>query len=588
MGLAASQARFLAITSRKMNCEFQSMRIAQDKLSVTRDLQRAAREYQNSLTQTKLVWDTNDVSTSLGTDVYDVSYGLMMTPSSKNEYNAYLVTDTLGRAVLSPSMWNAALKAGIIDPKGNPISQPTKSGRDAFLDEMAKCNLISSKAAEDIKELKQGYTASGIGGEIIDKSIANVLPTNKFISYLKSTSEKDNKPYYSADFMEKKTDSTGQATDKNLDNNKVWATGLKLFEDGKTQDEKETTIRYCTTTNPKLGKSGDNKTENTISVYNNGKLLSANDLSNLTLGDLISGKYELVGVMNQKSFEVVATKILEKFAQTLGYQPGEYSSENNKALNMDQESHLALQSAFDYCKFLLNSSKAKELTTAKEGTTAVSELNNKAKQTNGIVYNNEKTFSAVSLSNMLKSFLTEFARSMDGYDSPLLVDRDSVKKSSYVTDDLSYNFIIHNDTNETINNETILNADFYNQIYNNLCTYGACPDSIKRQNITDNNYLSNGLKNGQLFISSLNNDGYFYQGAYTLNGHVAEVEDEDAIARAEAEYNVTKNRLDYKEQELDLDLKNIDTELSALSTEFDTVKNLISKNVEKVFTMFSS
>ena len=37
-----------------------------------------------------------------------------------------------------------------------------------------------------------------------------------------------------------------------------------------------------------------------------------------------------------------------------------------------------------------------------------------------------------------------------------------------------------------------------------------------------------------------------------------------------------------------LKMKNIDTELSALTTEYDTVKNLISKNVEKVFTMFST
>lgn len=67
MGLAASQARFLAITSRKMNCEFQSMQIAQEKLSVTRDLQKASQEYQNSLSATKLVWDTEDNT------VYDLS-----------------------------------------------------------------------------------------------------------------------------------------------------------------------------------------------------------------------------------------------------------------------------------------------------------------------------------------------------------------------------------------------------------------------------------------------------------------------------------------------------------------------------------
>ena len=86
----------------------------------------------------------------------------------------------------------------------------------------------------------------------------------------------------------------------------------------------------------------------------------------------------------------------------------------------------------------------------------------------------------------------------------------------------------------------------------------------------------------------VNTDGYFYSDHYTLNGHVAEVQDDDAIARAEAEYNIKKGKLDYKEQTLELKMKNIDTELSALTTEYDTVKNLISKNVEKVFTMFST
>ena len=77
MGLAASQARFLAITARKMNCEFESMQIAQQKLSVTRDQQAAAQEYQDSLNATKLVWDADNNCDGTG-DVYNLSYGLML------------------------------------------------------------------------------------------------------------------------------------------------------------------------------------------------------------------------------------------------------------------------------------------------------------------------------------------------------------------------------------------------------------------------------------------------------------------------------------------------------------------------------
>jgi chaperonin cofactor prefoldin len=86
----------------------------------------------------------------------------------------------------------------------------------------------------------------------------------------------------------------------------------------------------------------------------------------------------------------------------------------------------------------------------------------------------------------------------------------------------------------------------------------------------------------------LNNDGYYYQGAYTLNGHVQEVKDENAIARAELEYNVQKSKLNTKEESLELQMKNLDMEISSLTTEYDTVKNLISKGIEKVFTMFST
>ena len=131
-------------------------------------------------------------------------------------------------------------------------------------------------------------------------------------------------------------------------------------------------------------------------------------------------------------------------------------------------------------------------------------------------------------------------------------------------------------------------TDFYNMLYNQICQQGACADKNKMELVNDKEYLTHGLKNGQLFISSLREDGYFYQGPYSLIGYVAEVADDEAIAQAEAEYNYTKSKLNYKEETLDLQMKNLDTEISALTTEFDTVKNLISKGVEKVFTMFST
>ncbi len=543
MGLAASQARFLAITSRKMNCEFQSMQIAQEKLSVTRDLQKASQEYQNSLSATKLVWDTEDNT------VYDLSYDVMMTPSMLNDYNPYLVTDTKGKIVLSESMFNAAVAAGVIDAKtGDPkgtramgTDTSTDDGsRNAFLYQMGVKNQITPETITAIKNLgNKGYTNSGIGGEALDKTIANAFNTNSFITYMKNAEDEDGNSIYALNV------------------------GDILSSSGYSFASTKTDLQ-----------------ENQLTITKSGSPITESEMQNLTLGELLSGQYELSGRIDAGAMRTLAQNILKSMGTTLGYDTAGIGG-----LNVDDESDAALDQAMEFTLKCLNS----DYDTSSGGkilSSSVSNAINQAASTNSIVSGSNNT-SAVSLTNMLKSFLTNFAVAIEGFDCGYYVTENDKNKSTYVTDDIGYQFLIKND-NTSIDEKDVLMADFYNQLYNNLCVSGASTDVNKQQQVTDKSYLSNAIKNGQLFISSLNNDGYFYQGAYTLNGHVAEVADEDAIAQAEAEYNVTKNKLNYKEETLELDMKNIDTELSSLTTEYDTVKNLISKNVEKIFTMFST
>lgn len=545
MGLAASQARFLAITSRKMNCEFQSMQIAQEKLSVTRDLQKASQEYQNSLSATKLVWDTEDNT------VYDLSYDVMMTPSMANDYNPYLVTDTKGKIVLSTSMFQAAVDAGVIDAKTGDPKAGTKTmgtdgstndgSRNAFLYQLGVKNQVTPETVTAVKNLgNKGYNNSGIGGEALDKTVANAFNTNSFISYMKKAEDDSGNSIYAL--------KVGDI----LSNNGGYS----------------------------FGTSKNELSNNQVLITKSGSPISESEMQKLTLGELLSGQYELTGRMDAEAMRKLAEAFLKSMGTTLGWQNG-----NIGGLNVDDESNEALLQAMEFTMKCLN----KDYDTSSGGkilSNSVTNAVNQAASTNSIVAGSNNV-SSVSLTNMLKSFLTNFAVAIEGFDCGYYVTENDKKKSTYVTDDIGYQFLIKND-NTSIDEKDVLMADFYNQLYNNLCVNGASTDTNKQQQVTDKSYLSNALKNGQLFISSLNNDGYFYQGAYTLNGHVAEVADDDAIAQAEAEYNVTKNKLNYKEQTLELDMKNIDTELSSLTTEYDTVKNLISKNVEKIFTMFST
>ena len=54
-----------------------------------------------------------------------------------------------------------------------------------------------------------------------------------------------------------------------------------------------------------------------------------------------------------------------------------------------------------------------------------------------------------------------------------------------------------------------------------------------------------------------------------------------AVAKAEAKYNRAMNDIKQKDSMFDLQLKNIDTEHNALQTEYDVIKGVISKNIER-------
>lgn len=602
MGLAASQSRFLAITSRKMNCEFQSMQIAQQKLSVTRDLQKAAQDYQSSLNATKLVWDVAD---DLG--VFDVSYDIMMTPTVLNEFDPYLITDKNGKVVLSKPMFEAAVASGIIDANGDPTgingtgkigagpfkvdpndstkwvfpdSYQEKSGandgsRNAFLYQIGHTGLVDMNTIDQIIALGEaGYTKSGVGGQIFSKTSTNAMNVYSFKEYMK-------KADYALYQQAGNTIPDGKKAKDLIYSFNVLDILNTTKNETDTNNVKENGFNYVGNYE-KLKESGS---EGKFIITKNGQNVSQSQLENLTIGDLLEGKYD-ISYKSEKGSDGKAKKydedakakfslLFESLARTLGY---DASSTSYVGLNVDPESDAALDMAFQFTGLSLTTvtDKSSESDIVKLGKIA-DEQNNVIEGKNGVY--------TLSLTNLLKSFLTNFAVGLEGFGSEYGVKVESAKDSNYVTSDLDYMFIMKNESAMT--DTVMLNADFYNMLYNQIATCGACTDETKQEKVTENDWLQQQLKRGSLFISSLNNDGYFYQGAYTLNGHVKEVKDEDAITKAELEYNVQKSKLNTKEESLELQMKNLDMEISSLTTEYDTVKNLISKSIEKVFTMFS-
>lgn len=540
MGLAASQARFLAITARKADCESKSMEYAQEKLDISRKMATATANYQNSLNATKLVWDASAAETA----ITDLSYDVMMTPNPLNGYDPYLLTDTTGRVILS-SKYAAAIEAAGIPKEG---CNGSDAGYKKFIEAIVDKGILAEAMGE--LAIKNGYVpGAGRGAEPLDKTTTNAMTLGTMQDYMDNS------------------------------NFAINMSDLFLYDTGNIDAEGKPIIYELPYSNERKN------SDETYTLTKNGTILStAPTDGSITIGDLLSDKYIFTSNgTSEENFDKIMRGIILKLAETLGY-----NSATPKGLFTDAQSQAALSDAYQETLLRFDVIKNKKDAGKSNSTGAYSNTLEIANDYNTVAYSKydsgKKTKYAASFSNILNTFLTAFAQSLLGYESGYSI-QERVKDSVLVTEDPSYYYVVHNDN--TIATETdLLIADFYNIMYNNICSNGWT--TLSGANIEDKEYLSHALKNGQIFISSLNTDGYYYQGAYTENGYVQEVTDDDAIAEAEAEYNKIKTTLNYKEQKIDLKVKNLDLEISALSTEYDTVKQLISKGVEKTFSMFNS
>lgn len=543
MGLAASQARLLTITSRKASCESDSMSIAQQKLSITRELATATSDYSNALDATCLVWDTSNCSSDVDTaTTYDFSYDAMYTPSALNGYEPYVLTDRYGSVILNDKMLTAAETAGIAS---NGSTTPTATGYADFIEALGVQNYISYTQVDTLtSEIRADEAAGtyddsnvydfydsdvGIGGEPIDKSSATVVNLTTLISNVKSNSSdsaaSEDPSYYNAVNFDFSTLTYYPTEDSSNTNTGALDYGNLYVDDSKKDDD---TIISLT----------DFFIDDICYVSEN----------NTDQEDALMEVTAIVKAM----ITSLETIFAEDAQSSAAFEYAEYQIE--QLLNSDAYSYSSSTST---------------------------NISDKADDYNGWV-DADSGIWAINLSNVMKSFLTYYAQAASSFDSTYTATGLS-SESNYVTDDPDYYYVLTNE--DAVDEQDLLVADFYSSLYNNICTKGY---TSANGDIDDPDYLASAIQSAQIFITTMYDDYNYYQIAYTQADCVVEVEDTEAIARAELEYLQIQAELDYKEEELDLELQTIDLELSSLNTELETVKSLVTSSVERAFTMFSS
>ena len=591
MGLSAGQARLLTITARKSDCEYQSMRLSHQKIALSRELADLSNEYQNSLDQTKLIYDyygTGDTSTPL-------SYNILMTPSTLNDYLPTILTDSLGRVTLNSKYASAARFAGI--PQEGLGTLPSEAMRKAFVEGLYNNGLISETLKTTIQGLPYNQ-AAGFGGDVTVAVQTQDVNLDTLIEKLGGVTYSIN------------------------------SSDLPKFDRTNAKDDGTRSFLYLAKIN------GD--------VYTTSRGSNSNLTANFTLGDLLKDDgtqycLDYEGIRGEQSpvYGIALMQqwlvngdfidwIYEGFASLLDTgdpyteQALNYAYNSVKDLLMD-DTKTCDSGAKTYTEWWIHKNDGEGTDEATQwkrddvkgyldpiGTSVGDDVENytetvvkKSKDYIGFVYTaankgsdddgNDHSTGSINLNNIAKAFLTYFADFMYGIAATdefgkdkYNVKVDNIALSSLITDDSSYLYTIY--TGTTVSSDDCAQATFYDALFNQICANGW----TENDNVNDNEYLQEMLQNGMLYISKTQDDGYYYQRNYATDPYIKEVSDDTLIAQAEAKYSTEKAKLNSKEETLDMKMKNLDTEISSLTTEYDTVKNTISKNIEKTFKRYNA
>ncbi len=573
MGLAASQARLLTITARKSDCEYESMILSHQKIALSREMSQLSAEYDDAIQQTKLVYDYYGQTS----ETTPLNYSLMMTPSALNNYIPLLVTDNGGRVVLDGRLAKAARDAGI--PQEGLDGLPSSDIRNAFIDSLASTGYISQNTAENIKKTTYNQMA-GVGScdlvniNTTEGTLTDLIEmvSTQYFDFSDITSFKNE--FVDAVHLEERKNGTNTTAGNKITFADILNNDYMLLAE--TVDDGRDGLAF-----------------NNLTV--DGGVTDV--ICGMSLWDTMFETFE--GILNTgdeytQAALAYARRMISDMVTNLGAGmdtgkayghsgdgTGTVGTEEGKDYHEDGKN---IHDNFGDWRFVGESYDSEVNRYARDDISAdVIGLNG--------IYNQDCTggdkdddscmsMATINISSMFKAYLTYFAQYMEGIgDSSYEVNK--TKTSSNLIDDM-FTFTMVTDVDTSGDN--LLIAAFYDTLFNQICTKGW----TENDKVSDQEYLQESMKNGNMYISTLADDGYYYQGNYATHRYIKEITDEEAIAQAEAKYNREKEKLSYKENILDMKMKNLDTEISSLTTEYDTIKSVISKNIEKGFKRYQA
>lgn len=310
--------------------------------------------------------------------------------------------------------------------------------------------------------------------------------------------------------------------------------------------------------NFKLTKNGNDYSVSSVYQYaSTGDFKAAlNDLTESIL-DAISG--------NSDNFNYA------KFGQEM------LASNDKKGVDMNK----VLASGKTYLQILNDYTNAKDnLLTLIEGT-STGILNDLLSGTNNSGANKGNTTISVGqiedIDSLLKiinqygvKWTNEFSTVIDKTIIDQMIDKYGEPKYAWV-----------DETDSTNSGNADAKAQWYTNMFNRM---KSGYKTIENGLASSSEWLRFALENGLVTMEQVDKSYSWKSLDYKTCSNITEQTDNsEAVSKAEAEYNRAMKDIDAKDSMYDIQLKNIDTEHTALQTEYDSVKSVISKNIDRTF-----
>jgi len=153
-----------------------------------------------------------------------------------------------------------------------------------------------------------------------------------------------------------------------------------------------------------------------------------------------------------------------------------------------------------------------------------------------------------------------------------------VDEVTLVNGEPKYSWVDENDTGNTGNADS--KAQWYTNLFKRMQKgFKALENGLA----SSDKWIEYALENGIVTMEQVDKSFNWKTMDYKTCSKITEETDDAAVAKAEAEYTRAMNDIEAKDNMYDIQLKNIDTEHNALQTEYDSIKTVISKNIERTF-----